>query len=303
MSEDEIITLVASAQFHDSALTEWILAGEDAPAHCVMGQRNIDLLPLPTSQDGLCLYHHERGDGSGMLGKRDFPVAAEIISIADAHDTGAPLTGFSAELVKLLEEVLAAESEPLPQWHLPPQAAMKLGELIGQAIDYKSKFTRRHTAGLAEKTLKMAAFYGYEAEETAKLYLAACMHDLGKLATPSAILEKPGRLNDAEFQIIKDHVSHTHWLLEGVDDDIRHWASAHHEKLDGSGYPLGLTADKLDFNAKLMTCLDIYQAVSEERPYHGARSHAETMPIMNKMAEIGVICGDIVRDTDKVLAD
>jgi HD-GYP domain-containing protein (c-di-GMP phosphodiesterase class II) len=88
--------------------------------------------------------------------------------------------------------------------------------------------------------------------------------------------------------------------LEGLED-VRAWACNHHEKLDGTGYPLGKKAADLDFNSRLMTCLDIYQAVSEPRPYHPLRDHASTMEILNKMAGSGAIDEGIVKDIDKAL--
>ena len=300
MSSGELITLTVCALFHDCALTEWLAAGgEDSKDHCTMGQYNISTLPLPTDSTGLVTYHHERSDGSGLFGLQNIPLGAEIISLADSYDVGKPLGGFSSEILKVFD--VKANNTILPEWHLPPKEAMKLGSIIGTAIDYKSKFTRCHTLGIAEKSKLMAKFYGYNDEETAKLYLAACLHDLGKLSTPTDILEKPGTLTEKEFTIIKNHVLKTHELLEGVDPDIRHWAAGHHEKLDGKGYPFGLKADELHFNAQLMTCIDIYQAVSEERPYHPARSHEQTMELMHKIVTSGAIDGNIVKDLDSVL--
>jgi len=295
----ERITLSASALLHDSALTEWIVLGEDMPEHCVKGQRNIDTLRLPTDASGLVLYHHERADGSGIMGLKNIPMGAEIISIADSYDLGKPLDGFTPRLIAALHT--QTPGEVMPEWHITGRDAMELGKMVARTIDYKSKFTRRHTIGIAEKAERMAYFYKYELEEMAKLYLAACLHDLGKLATPTEILEKPGRLTDEEFITIKNHVKDTYDMLEGVDPDIRKWASCHHERLDGRGYPFGYGKDALDFNARLMTCIDIYQAVSEERPYHPARSHEETIKILCDMAIGGAVDINIVRDLDVAL--
>ena len=299
MGVDERITLSASALLHDSALTEWVVSGEETAAHCVQGQRNIDMLPLPTSAAGLVLHHHERADGSGIMGLKGVSIGAEIISIADSYDSGKPLDGYAPRLLAALHTQTPAEI--MPEWNLAGRDAIKLGQIIAKVIDYKSKFTRHHTLGIAQKAQHMASFYKYEEEETAKLYLAACLHDVGKLATPTEVLEKPGKLTDDEFIIIKDHVRGTHDMLDGIDPDIRKWASSHHERLDGKGYPFGHGGKELDFNSRLMTCIDIYQAVSEERPYHPARSHDETMKILRDMAVGGSIDGNIVRDLDVAL--
>jgi HD-GYP domain-containing protein (c-di-GMP phosphodiesterase class II) len=137
--------------------------------------------------------------------------------------------------------------------------------------------------------------------------LAAAFHDLGKLAVPPEVLEKPGKLNQEEFEIIKTHITHTRRMLGGLTafpgmGDLVEWAANHHEKLDGGGYPLGKAGEKLDFNSRLMACIDVYQAVSEERPYHPRRSHGETMPILFNMAERGGLDRKIVEDMDRVMA-
>jgi len=130
------------------------------------------------------------------------------------------------------------------------------------------------------------------------------MHDIGKLAIPDEILNKPEKLTDEEFSIIKSHVRITNEILSGVTgfEDICDWASSHHEKLNGSGYHLGINAGKISFISRLLACADIYQAISEERPYHPARSHEETMPILYEMAVKGFIDSFIVEDFDKVMA-
>ncbi|GLC29148.1 HD-GYP domain-containing protein [Clostridium omnivorum] len=83
-------------------------------------------------------------------------------------------------------------------------------------------------------------------------------------------------------------------------EDITEWASNHHEKLNGQGYPFGKTAEALDFNSRLIACLDIYEALTEERPYRRALSHRSAMDILNKMKEEGFIDSKITQDIDNV---
>jgi len=150
----------------------------------------------------------------------------------------------------------------------------------------------------------MGEYYDFDHVKRAKVYLAAALHDLGKLATPNAVLDKPGKLIDSEFRAITSHVRDTYSLLSGISgfEEICHWASNHHEKLDGTGYHFGKNADELDFVDRLLACTDIYQAVSEERPYHAGRSHSETMPFLWNMADKGFIDRKIVKDFDAVMA-
>ncbi|MDR0290780.1 MAG: HD domain-containing protein, partial [Treponema sp.] len=184
------------------------------------------------------------------------------------------------------------------------QSILSLANLITRIIDYKSVFTQRHSTQIAHKAWFMGGYYGYVTVERMKLYLAAAFHDIGKLEVPTAILEKPDKLTDAEFSVIKNHVHSTWKLLKDIDgfQSVCDWASNHHEKLNGKGYPFGKKADDLDFNSRLMACIDIYQAVSEERPYHPARNHDSTMQVLCKIAEAGEIDKNIVNDISLALA-
>jgi HD-GYP domain-containing protein (c-di-GMP phosphodiesterase class II) len=182
-------------------------------------------------------------------------------------------------------------------------AIMNLAEFITRIIDYKSEFTRRHSTQIAYKAWLMGGYYNYAPDLRAEFYLAAALHDFGKLATPTRILEKPGKLDNDEFRIITDHVRITYELLKGIVglEELRDWAANHHEKLDGSGYPFGKKAEELDFNSRLMACIDIYQAVSEARPYHPQRNHRDTMEILYPMVQQGLLDPGIIRDMDQVL--
>jgi HD-GYP domain-containing protein (c-di-GMP phosphodiesterase class II) len=311
-------------------------------AHCEFGQRNVDTLQFGTDVSRVILYHHERADGSGPFGKKDgeIPLMAEIIGICDSLDVSTHLQRVEAEALPVVREdirskigtmytagtaeiLLSVLNEGmlsslrdyhiaytadgiLPTWEvdMEDQSLFNLAEFISRIIDYKSAFTQRHTSGIASKALCMADYYGFDRETRTEFYLAASFHDIGKLATPSAVLEKQGELTDEEFQIIKKHVFHTWELLKDIKgfERVCEWASNHHEKLDGTGYPFGKKAEALDFNSRLLVCIDIYQAVSEERPYHPGRSHEDTMKILNGMAEKGFIDSRITGDLDKVLA-
>lgn len=311
--------------------------------HCEYGQRNVDSLMFKTSVSGFVLYHHEQPDGGGPFGKREgeIPLEAELIGVADSFDVVHHLEQVRPEelprlheelwdgmgkkytrrsvtaMLRVLDEnmlrslgndrIRETGESYIPAWFidLEDQVILNLADFVTRIIDDKSVFTQRHTTQIANKAWLLGGYYGYEPGLRARFYLAAVLHDIGKLAIPTAILEKPGRLNDEEFEIIKSHVSITWDLLEEIDgfEDIRRWAADHHEKLDGSGYPLGKKGEALDFNSRLLACIDIYQAVSEDRPYHPARGHKDTMKILEYMADEGKLDRDIVRDMDKVLAE
>jgi HD-GYP domain-containing protein (c-di-GMP phosphodiesterase class II) len=315
---------------------------ENLHLHCELGQRNLETLPFATDISGLVLYHHEHADGTGPFGKRkgEFPLEAELIALADHIDVRVPLQrvlvgnlpwllgrvkelaqgSFSQEVIDALLTVLdeqmlvslrndyihASLDKALPSWSidLHDPAIIHISQMIARIIDYKSVFTRKHTIQIANRAYVMADYYGYDDSQKGQIYLAAALHDIGKIAIPLAVLEKPGQLDSQEFKVIQRHVSYTlDWLsmIPGFED-ICQWASNHHEKLDGSGYPLGKTAKDLDFNSRLLACIDIYQAVSEKRPYHDARSHEDTMAILQSMANNGLVDMRITADIDAVMA-
>ncbi|MCL2007959.1 MAG: HD domain-containing protein [Treponema sp.] len=311
--------------------------------HCAIGQSNAEILPFNKSIEGFILYHHERADGQGPFGLSEghFPLQAELIAISDMIDAERHLesiaTGSLVDLRKNIEaeihnrfteragnalldvfdenmlsslrndKITETTNNMIPVWtrDMNDPALVPFAEFISHIIDRKSITTGTHTEQIANRIWLMSEFYGYDMTEKIKLFLAAALHDIGKLAIPSEILEKPGKLNKDEFGVIKNHVSKTHSLLSEMEGLglITEWASNHHEKLDGSGYPRGLKADQLDFNSRLMTCIDIYQAVSEKRPYHSGRDHGETMLILREMADAGKIDSGIVNDIDKVMAE
>jgi HD-GYP domain-containing protein (c-di-GMP phosphodiesterase class II) len=310
--------------------------------HCELGERNVESLPFHHDSSNIILYHHERADGLGPFGKKEgnYPLGSELISAADMLDAEKHFQRVSqkelstireiivqdihrrftrragsALLAVLDEQILAAlkderivetASSVIPPWFLDienPDIILITG-FIARIIDCKSVFTKVHSIQIANRAWLMTEYYGYDQAQRNQVFLAAALHDLGKLAIPSKILEKPGPLSPAEFEVIKTHITYTRTLLtssEGLGP-IAEWASNHHEKLNGKGYPLGKAEAELDFNSRLMACLDVYQAVSEERPYHPQRSHAETMPILYDMAERGDLDLSIVRDMDAVMA-
>ncbi|WP_160692274.1 HD domain-containing phosphohydrolase [Clostridium sp. C2-6-12] len=173
--------------------------------------------------------------------------------------------------------------------------------VLSRIIDSKSKYTRRHSQELSLKAAIMADYYGFEKEEKMKLVIAADMHDIGKLAVPNDILDSPNKLSDEEFEVVKKHSYFTRIALNGIKgfEDITEWASNHHEKLNGRGYPFGKINNDLDFNSRLLCCLDIYEALTEERPYRVGLSHKEALDILNKMKDDGFVDGNITNDIDK----
>lgn len=157
-------------------------------------------------------------------------------------------------------------------------------QIYANIIDSKSKFTAKHSKEVVDKTAQLVDQLGFDEDHKKKIIIAANLHDLGKLATPVEILEKAGPLTESEIFEMKKHAYFTFILIDGIDfcDDILRWASHHHEKPDGSGYPFGIRSDNLSLEARFVACLDFYQALTEDRPYRKAIEHGTAIDIMKK---------------------
>ena len=311
--------------------------------HCSKGEKNASFLPFPCDVQGFIQCHHEFNDKSGAFGMNaeETPLGAQFIAIADDLDVRYALQAMPKNDIAELRSVIQRKSgtyytraateamlgildsdflaclsddridvtfhKMMPEWTVskPAVELMSLSEIVARITDYKSAFTAKHSMQIANRAHWMARSYGFDEETCAKVYIAAAFHDIGKLVTPTAILEKPGKLTSNEFTTIKDHVYWSYNMLKDVEgfDEICRWAVTHHRKLDGKGYPeLPDHYLELDFTCRLMACIDIYQAVRETRPYHDGRSHRETMDIMYGMADRGEIDKQITGDIDKEMA-
>jgi HD-GYP domain-containing protein (c-di-GMP phosphodiesterase class II) len=122
----------------------------------------------------------------------------------------------------------------------------------------------------------------FDEDELRRLYRAGLLHDIGKLGVSNRILDKEGPLDEAERIAMERHPANSYSILERVTAfrDFAHTAALHHEKLDGSGYPYGLTGDKLDQSARCLVVADIYDALTTDRPYRAGMKREKAMAII-----------------------
>lgn len=158
--------------------------------------------------------------------------------------------------------------------------------LVSQIIDFRSSFTATHSAGVAAAAETLARLYGFSEAELPAVRVAGYLHDLGKLAVPAEILEKPGVLTPQEYNIIKSHTYHTHRVLKNIRGlaAITAWASFHHERLDGQGYPFRLKGKQLSPGSRIMAVADVFAAVTEDRPYRPGMSPEGALSVLREMA-------------------
>jgi response regulator RpfG family c-di-GMP phosphodiesterase/signal transduction histidine kinase len=146
---------------------------------------------------------------------------------------------------------------------------------LASAIDAKDEYTRHHSTRVTDFSLKIAARMGFSEKELGELELAAVLHDVGKIAVPESILNKPGRLTNEEFTLIKEHPVRGEAILSPVVElkEIGRVVRAHHERYDGTGYPDKLKGREIPLGARIMSIADTYDSITSERPYRKAASH------------------------------
>ncbi len=308
---------------------------EQFEAHCPMGESNALAFPFAGDVSGVILHHHENWNGTGFhgLAGTDIPLRSRILRLADNMDLmlrmGDGRDGLADEIRRHAREEAGSFYDPAivdtllglltPQFlrelqdehvedslknELPPlrielssQQMLQLCSLVSCIIDAKSTFTKNHSSGVAHMLGRLAQRYGISPEHRDKLMIAGYLHDVGKLSVPLSILEKAGPLSEDEVQIMRRHAVITEAILAQVRglEDVAIWGAYHHEKLDGRGYPYGRKRQDLPFESRLLTCCDIYQALTENRPYRQGMAHEQAIAIMKEMAVHGEIDSNIVR--------
>ena len=280
------------------------------------------------------LVHHDRwagGNPSGFESSR-IPLISRIVHLTDRvnvlirddipilQQTGS-IKGriqdeagkeFDPELVALLLELLRRDSlwlDLTAPWledrllflldsiNKKPQADLvDLARLFACVVDAKSRFTYHHSRSVAACARFLGTALGFGARDCSLLEAAGLLHDLGKITIPEHILEKDGRLTAAEFGLIKQHPYYTYWLLKPATEGLplAQWAAAHHERLDGSGYPFQLAGEKIPKGARIIAVADIYTALREERPYRPSLSGPQIEKILLEQVRSGALDKKVV---------
>lgn len=198
------------------------------------------------------------------------------------------LTGYKNRLLiedraKLLEEeVKKATKDLINREH-------ETLYVLGKTAEYKDPETASHVARVAHYSKLIAREYGLSEKEQEIIYYAAPFHDLGKVGIEDDILLKPGKLDDQEFEIMKKHASigyeilkdsHSEFLKAGATIAI-----SHHEKWDGSGYPKGLKGEDIHIYGRIVAVVDVFDALTSNRPYKKAWSFDEALELLKEESE------------------
>ena len=197
--------------------------------------------------------------------------ASELVAVADANLYASKRRGGDA--------VTGAEEERPGHEDNAGGGAFDLFESLVTAVDNKDRYTRRHSEEVTALALAMAEALELSEASRRVVRVAGLLHDVGKIGIPDRVLRKPGRLSDAEYEIVKGHPALGETLIVAIPDlaDIRAAVVSHHERYDGKGYPYGLAQDEIPLLGRILAVADTYSAMTTDRPYRKALSRDEAI--------------------------
>jgi diguanylate cyclase (GGDEF)-like protein/putative nucleotidyltransferase with HDIG domain len=217
----------------------------------------------------------------GVAEARPLEGAFELVRHADlalinAKRTNRQVIVYSPELEGTVE------SDPAPADRHQLQV---LSTALARAVDAKDSYTRSHCETVSNLSVLVGAELGLGADRLAKLRIAGLLHDVGKIGTPDAILNKPAALTDSEYETIKEHPVLGEGIMRAADlDEEARWVRHHHERPDGAGYPDGLRGGEIPVESRIIGVTDAFEAMISDRPYRKGRSEGAALQELEKFS-------------------
>jgi HD-GYP domain-containing protein (c-di-GMP phosphodiesterase class II) len=280
MSEQTALAVLNLDEHWDGSGYPDKLRGQAIPplARVLLAAQHLDVF---ASEQGATQAMHVLRERSGHWFDPEVVKAAESLHRRSAlwrSHSGIPL---SADPAKAVREAVIGVA-PQENDRISGSDIDQICEAFAEVVDAKSSFTFRHSIGVTDAARMIGKAMGLKPDRLQMLHRAALLHDLGKLRVPNSILDKPGKLDDADWSVLKEHPGLTQAILSRVKQfqELASVAGAHHEKLDGAGYPNRLTGEALSLEARILGVADIFGALTEERPYRNGSPPDEALKIM-----------------------
>ncbi len=292
---------------------------ENIEIHALRCERGADIarmLGLPEATAQAITHLDEHWDGAGKptgIAGESISVLGRVLCLSQTMEVFWQLGGpdaaldvarerrgtwFAPEVVDALDEVQRDRAfwagvreervgavEPPDRVLVADDARLdRIAEAFARVVDAKTPFTARHSVGVAEIAAGLGERLDVGDDGVRQLRRAGLLHDLGKLAISNRILEKPAKLTDEEWRIVRMHPGLSERILRNVPAfaHLAEMAGNHHERLDGSGYARGRTGDELDLPSRILAVADVAEALSADRPYRGPLPCDEVLAIMRR---------------------
>ena len=301
---------------------------ERTDEHCIRGEVLLKKLPWLSTAATLVRHHHTKWTECRDEMDDSLVLQSQVLGLADCLEravdrnvyilhqhrkliseiTERSGTGFHPDAVDLFVSTAAREEFWLDLTsrrlyslllHGGPNRKLKvdftnlflIAEIFANIIDFRSRFTSTHSSGVSASATMLSRIFGLTEPEIAAMEVAGYLHDVGKLAVPNRILEKPGKLTREEFAVIKCHTYYTYSILDSVGglQQIAEWGAYHHERLDGTGYPFHCASQDLTIGSRIMMVADMFTAMAEDRPYRRGMSRKEIARILEDCAARGLL--------------
>jgi diguanylate cyclase (GGDEF)-like protein/putative nucleotidyltransferase with HDIG domain len=192
---------------------------------------------------------------------------------------------FSHQDVAVYTPEMAPEAPPAPTVVHESQDRTLAGALA-LAVDAKDACTRSHCQAVATLCAMIESELGFAPERVGRIRVAALLHDVGKIGIPDAILKKPAMLSDEEYEQMKTHSGLGHDIVRAADMPIEaEWVLHHHERIDGAGYPDGLSGQDIPLESRIIHVADAFEAMISDRPYRSAPGHQFAIEELQRNAD------------------
>lgn len=298
---------------------------QDTKAHCERGAQLLGMFEPLAPEAEIIRYHHAHWecDGTGQPCGEAVPLTCHVVHLADrisillgerkgilprapeiterikglsgtlfAPEVVEPFVGLARKESFWLDSVspslgtLLRHRIRLSPLELNLDGLTELANVFRRIVDYRSRFTATHSSGVAASGEALAGLLGFSERDCRLMRVAGYLHDLGKLAVPNEILDKPAKLTPEEFAVIRSHTYYTSKILEPMDalQTVNEWGALHHERLDGNGYPFHMDKRELSLGSRIMAVADVFTAITEDRPYREGMTEERALKVLKSMA-------------------